>query len=371
MAAQLDRIETKVGTIADIMPGVRNRPPPLPSKDDDSPPSSPSSVSSTSTARPATPPNMDVLSAQFDDMRNLLGTLIGRTDDIANEVARRRSFEAELEPRGPGLRRLEDLMRRALYRLGDSEFEHDLRQPLYDEKSVYGHDTASEYTSGRTATGSLYEGSEGMYPDDFGSRLRGPPNSFTDSFEKSRRGWTRVPESLLDGPLPDAEFDEEFLMANLPPDTPPSEYELGHVRVPPHIAARLPQRTYQSETGYAPSEYTQALGSEASTPRPPPREMEDGPPIPFRHEPLSDDQQSYYTEEDEGRGPLRGGPPPQPVDVPTPVRSPGHIPPTPGYPGMRPPFMAGGMPPPPPGVGEMPRPSLPRIAGVRDPISTT
>jgi hypothetical protein len=38
---------------------------------------------------------------------------------------------------------------------------------------------------------------------------------------------------------------------------------------------------------------------------------------------------------------------------------------------MRPPYPAGGMPPPPPGMTEMPRPSLPRIAGVRDPISTT
>ena len=107
------------------MPGVRDRPPPVPSKDDDdSPPGSPSSISTASTLRPVTPPTLphEALNQQFDDMRRLMGTLIGKTNDLASEVARSRSYEVDMSPRGPGMRRIEDLLRRALLRLGDSEF---------------------------------------------------------------------------------------------------------------------------------------------------------------------------------------------------------------------------------------------------------
>lgn len=100
---------------------------------------------------------------------------------------------------------------------------------------------------------------------------------------------------------------------------------------------------------------------------------EDQPPIPYRQEDRYPSEDGQYSEEEGDRGPSRRLPPPQPVDLPTPVRSPSQFPhqqfSQQGQPmNMRPPF-PGGMPP--PGMGEVPRPSLPRIAGVRDPISTT
>ena len=78
VANQLDRIERKVGRIAD---GKGELPPPVPPKGE-SPPSSPSSVSSASTARPITPEAAmgDAIAKQFEDMRRLMATLIGQNN---------------------------------------------------------------------------------------------------------------------------------------------------------------------------------------------------------------------------------------------------------------------------------------------------
>lgn len=393
------------------MPGVRGRPPPPPSKDeDDSTPPSPSSTAST--ARPVTPPpymSADSVQRQFDDIRNMLGSLIGRTNDIADEVAKRKEYEVEPPPR-PELSRIENLLKRTLSRLGEQDMDD-----FPPERSNVPMDTPfSEKppSSVRTRTGSIYDGSNAVYSDELGSKVKAPANSFVEVYDPRRRRWSSVPSSLLDGDAPEPEFDADFAIDNLPPDTPPEDYPLDPVQVPDYIRDRLPRkggvstqpppRSLQHDYGteYTQTEYDESASVQDQPPLPPtkdsstapptPREgseettqdMQDQPPIPYRTEQIPDDQQSYWSEDDSQRGPVPQAPPPAPVDLPTPVRSPGQMPMNgfnngqSGYgAGMRPPMSGPGMMgpgmPPPPGMGGMGRPTLPRIAGVRDPISTT
>ena len=399
---QLERIEQNTKLITDLMPGVRDRPPPLPKKDDDSPPSSPSSTAST--ARPVTPPpymSADSVQRQFDDMRNMLGALIGRTNDIAEQVSRAREFEI-IAPR-PELARIEGLLRKTLSRLGDSEMNIwadpktvGVEQPPMAKRS-------KPPSSIRTETGSMYGGSEGTFFDQIGAKVKVPASSFHENYDPSRKRWTGIPESLLDGDLPSPDFDAEFQIANLPPDTPPEEYELGRIEVPDFIrgvprqnrSRSVPPEEYksnyeQTEYGTSPQQPPQPFPKDPSpvstSTQPDVREHDfaDIRPVPVRQDEIYDDEHTEGSVDDDyRRGPSRPAPPPQPVHVPAPVRSPGNLPPNQGPPGpgMMPPFAPGmsgmpGMPgpmgmPPPPGMGDMPRPNMPRIAGVRDPISTT
>lgn len=354
--SQLDRIEHKVSEIAertgDLPPLSRSRR--HGGDDDGSPPSSPSST--TSTARPITPPAKlvpDGLADQLDDMRRLLGTVIGQNKDLMDEVNRRRSWDAEVP----------HLLRRALLKLGDDEFldAHPPAQP--PPRSAAG--------------GSLYDGAGSIYSDDLGSRVKGPPNSFTESHEALvQKRFSAVPDSLLDGEVPDGDFDEELAMRDMPPEDPPQEHILPKVQVPAHLLARRQQQQQpqqqQTPQAFGDDEYSDAYTEvgDGSPPPPPPKSASTTPPpIPYRDEGRDGSRSpSMYSEDEYARDPNRRGmPPPQPVDLPTPVRSPGAYPPHQmgGQPnlGFRPGFPGGGMP--------MPRPPLPRIAGVRDPISST
>jgi len=358
VTTQLDRIERKVGQIAE---GKIEIPPPVPSKDE-SPPSSPSSISSASTARAVTPPN-DAVAQQLDDMRRLLGTVIGQNNDILNETARRRSFEVQLSPRGPGLRRIEDLLRRALLHLGDSEIAAELGRESGDPQSGEAyHASRSPTEEGLTREGSIYPGSDAMYSDEYNPKVNAPANSFTEDYAQRRRGhFSGVPQSLLEGDLPEPDLDEQFAMRDLPPQTPPAEYMIPRSQVPPHMAQmprQPPQQTPATEAYEYPQEEYTDYGSEQGE-----SQEQDQAPVPYGQDQQSDRSRSEYGDEVTQRSATRL-PPPQPVDLPTPVRTPQS------YPAQMGPSY-GGMPPPPPGMGEMLRPSLPRIAGVRDPISTT
>ncbi|WWD20657.1 hypothetical protein CI109_105133 [Kwoniella shandongensis] len=413
IGSQLDRIERKVIQIAENQAALadRERPPPVPSKDldDESPPSSPSSsTSSIETARPVTPPPVimpEVMNSQFDDLRSLLGNIIGRQEDMAQELARRRSYDVELPDRGPGMTRLENMLRRLLERVGDSDYLDVLSGPVPDEKRAYHMSHLSTPKPQGTKDGSMYGGGDSVYSGEFGSRGRhAPANSFTSDYDRRRRGpLTDVSDSLIDGQLAEPEFDENFALSGLPPDTPPGEYVPRHPQVPAQLTRRAPPaqpaeqpapQSQPEEPQY--EEYYQDDAPEPAsvaeeevpiteyeptpqpTPVPPPKEVTpeqspDQPPIPYRTEDDYDDEDRTYEEETYPRGPSRPGPPPQPVDLPTPVNSLRNMPQyqQQGQYPMRPPFPVGGMPPPGPGMTDMPRPSLPRIAGVRDPISTT
>jgi hypothetical protein len=341
----------------------------------------------------------DSIQRQFDDMRNLLGSLIGRTNDIAEEVARERKFKLEA-PAQPELGRIERLLHRALSRLGDKEYELPPPPPRLPAAA-----RAKPPSSASTRIGSWYDGSDAVYPEEYADKYKAPPGSFVEVYDPRRKRWSSVPSSLLDGDPPEAEFDADFAIHNLPPDTPPEEYQLGPVEVPQFIKDLGRQRAGQTPaqpvfeslesppspsplSEKAPTPLHKAMSTAPPTPyeeREPLHEMHDvepdRTPLPFRTEQLPEEQMTVYSEDEYDRHQPRQGPPPAPIDLPTPVRSPGRMPaqgqygpiPRVGIP-PRPP-MSGpgmmGMPPPPPGMGEMPRPPLPRIAGVRDPISTT
>jgi len=364
IAGQLDRIENKVDRL------VLDRPPPLPSKGQ-SPPGSPGSVSSTSTARPVTPPLMqDAVAQQLDDMRRLIGTVIGQNNDI---LQNRRSFDVDLPPTNPALRRLEDLLRRALHRLGDSDIMEEDGINKYPD-----HPDDRRSASGK-GEGSWYEGGDSIYSSEFKSKYMGPEGSLSqEAHHELFGGPSPVPSELLDPYAASPDFDENFAMHNLPPETPPSDFAAPRTTLPPHLANHLrgqrPPPVHMSSKSE--SMYTEDAYPEEQTPSETP---EDQRPIPV-HPPQHDDDDmttSYGEEEETPRGPVRQLPPPVPVDLPTPVQSqeniqmhglPGQGPAVqPGYPGAS--GFAGL--PPPPGVQGMARPSMPRIAGVRDPISTT
>ena len=197
----------------------------------------------------------------------------------------------------------------------------------------------------------------------------------TDSY-KHRKQWSEVPSSLLDGPLGEGDFDSEaerIAMEDLPPDTPPAEYMIDKSTIPPHIAARLPRQQQPPDEEYYEEDepYEESIHTEPLPESSPPPSKHTPPPVPYRPEEDPERGDSIYTDDELDRRPITRLPPPEPVDLPTPVGSESGYPQMAGGSHMRPPYPMGGMPPPPPGVGEMPRPSLPRIAGVRDPISTT
>jgi len=364
MASQLDRIESKVDRL------VLDRPPPLPSKGQ-SPPGSPGSVSSTSTARPITPPIMqDAVAQQLADMRNLIGTVIGQNHDI---LQNRRSIDIDLPSTNPALRRLEDLLRRALYRLGDSDIMEEDDIPKYSD-----HQSELRSRSGKEE-GSWYEGGDSIYSSEFKAKYLGPEGSLSHEAQHELYGGpSPVPSELLDPYAASPDFDEEFAMHNLPPETPPSDFAAPRTTLPAHLADHLRGHHRPQQTARVSSKsetvYTEEVYEEGPTPETP----ADQRPIPIRppsHD--DDDMTTSYGDEDPPRDPARRLPPPAPVDLPTPVQSQENIQmhgqsgPGPsmqqGYPGAS--GFAGL--PPPPGVQGMARPSMPRIAGVRDPISTT
>ena len=241
---------------------------------------------------------------------------------------------------------------------GDNEIAAEFGRGSQRSQAGEGYpESQSPTDEGWDQGGSFFAGTDAMYTDDFNPKTRAPPNSFTDSYDPRRRQrFSAVPESLLDGELAEPDFDEDFAMQDLPPETPPAEYVIPRARVPPNIGGRRPPPPAQQEQ--QPGDDYSEHKSERS------EDDQDQRPLPFRPDEQYDQRQSQYSDEAPERGPSRPLPPPQPVDLPTPVRTPETRPTQ-----MGPSY--GGMPPPPPGFAEMPRPSLPRIAGVRDPISTT
>jgi len=318
---------------------------------------------------------------------------MGRTDDIAQEVAKRREFDVEI-PGNPGLKRIEDLLCRALLRMGDKGMLDEMdKADAYDDRRPPKPPSAVSMEtplSQDTREGSLFDDSNGIYSEELNPRRRAPVNSFASSYDARRKDrWSGVPTSLLDGSIPEMDFNEDMAMADLPPDTPPEEYIVPRPQIPPHLANQLPRYRSKSQTEDQydderyPSEYASEHPGDEQEQEPSeytePLDQDEGDRTPVPYRPEDEDQQEGSTDYDEESERGRRGrlPPPQPVDLPTPVRSDGDLPPLPpnqmGQMGQMgdPMSMYGGMPPPPPGMSQMPRPSLPRIAGVRDPISTT
>lgn len=425
---QLDRIERKVYQIAENKSALASRdppPPPLPSTDSDdesTPPSSPilssssSSSSSTEMARPVTPPPFivpELINQQFDDLRNLLGTLIGRQEELlgrqdmlARELERKRSFDVQLPDRGPGLARLEDLLERVLNRVGDSDFPDEYRPTFEKKKDYLASHLATPKTEG-TIEGSMYGGGENMYSSEFDGRgRRAPVNSMSSGYKRRRLGPSEgAPASLTESEIPSPEFNDDFALSALPPTIPPQEFTSRQPQGRPKLFIKslrqhpqpVPQHVPQHSTAqeyHGPEYNKEEYEPEAEQPiteyepsaqpdsEPTPYPAEETtvqqspiqPSVPFRTEKDYQDDFRPYQDETYTRRPARQAPPPQQLNLPTPANSPRNMP---SYharlgPSMRPPFPPGfGMPFPGPGMTNLPRPNLPRIAGVRDPISTT
>jgi hypothetical protein len=300
----------------------------------------------------------DAVAEQLDDMRRLLGTVIGQQNDFLQN-------RQDLSPRQ---RRMEDMLRRVLYRMGDE---------LPEDYNDGGH---IEEIGSPDKVGSWYKGNDGsIYSAEIRPKYKTPGGSPSSTERRRQSGRpSPIPSELLDpyGGSPD--FDDDLAIDGLPLSRPPSDYILPAKTIPPHMAGHL-QRHQNNEPQHptqarVESVYTEEAYSEDRTS--PPSEMQ--PPIPMRPPPPLDDDEhsSSYDEFEIARNPARPLPPPKPVDLPTPVGSrenlnmhgsgPGPSI-RPGYPGMS---QYGNLPPP-PGVAQMPRPSMPRIAGQRDPISTT
>ncbi|KAL7422817.1 hypothetical protein Q5752_002113 [Cryptotrichosporon argae] len=404
LTSQLDRIEGKVDKIATAP--VPERPPPVPSKDDDSPPPSPSSTTSTSsssssssldTARPVTPPPLVLppsLTQRLDDMTHLLGTVLGQQSDIMHELARRRTFDVELDgSRNITLPRIEDLLRRLLLRVGDSEYGDDIPlKPRVMAPAHYRKDD-DERRSVSTRPASMDWDGRSVFSDEAGHRAPARPSSEATSRRRADDIST-VPSSLLKGDVGSPDFDDDFAVAHLPPASPPHEHATPRPAVAPPAFRRRqqappPMQPVQEEYEY-PQEYEDEYEPEPEPEPEPSPEQEDEaeverslpsepiedepehaaerPPVPYVQDEYDEDSYEDEAEEAYARQPSRRLPPPQPVDLPTPV---GEEPPRP-FPGpqqfppsMQQQFMPGSVPDMPP------RPSLPRIAGVRDPISTT
>jgi hypothetical protein len=218
MSDQLNRIEHNVYGISQAYSN-RDVAPPVPTKDGGSPPSpfgsppsTPSSSSSSSTARPVTPPTpvSDAVARELDDMRSMLGTLLGRTNDILD--AQLKARKSESSTRGPTLHRIEDLLRRLLVRSGDSEIADEMGYEPEDRhfppappflRQQKSERNPSEYTDASSFKG----GSGSIYSDQVLRRAPAPPGSFTSAYDREGR-MTPVADSLLDGELPGIDFDE-------------------------------------------------------------------------------------------------------------------------------------------------------------------
>ena len=369
MASQLDRIEN---TVNDISHNLGETPAPKTR-------SRSSSTSSTETARPVTPPAFIVpqsITDRLDDMQHVLGELLGQTQSLMDEVHRRRSYDLEIPDSGQ--KRMEDIMRRILAKLGD---ERIFDEPFQEEP--YKPKPKKASTISESESESAYGGTNTMYSGEYSNKIPAPPNSETTEYRRKRENrFSGVPESLLDGSIPGSEFDEDFAMQDLPPADPPQEHVLPRMQIPAHLIKRRQQSAATTPVlRHSPipeepedlEEYPESYVSEqddrqAYVETEP--EEEDLAPMPYRQEDEYERDPSVYSEDYSPRGPTRQLPPPQPVDLPTPVNSLKNMPYNPtSYPG-RPPFQ-GGMPVPPGPTDMPPRPSLPRIAGVRDPISTT
>lgn len=306
-------------------------------------------------------------------MQLLLGQLVGQNRDLMDEVARRRSYEVETPAMTGPQKRLEDMMRQILRKLGGAQ-EYDEYLP----ESAGSTPPPSPPPTMYTKDGSMYRGNGSVYSDD--GKVRAPAPSFTSSYDRKKR-FSGVPDSLLNGSVGGGEFDH-YTMDDLPPDDPPREHVIPHVQVPPHLARQRRQQQSEAPTPMIipaaipeePEYYEESIPEGQIQARPNQQayaetepESPTPPPVPYKQ----NDTPSEYSD-DYNRGQINRGPPPQAVDLPTPVNSLRNLPTNgQGYmPGM-PMGMQGGRPPYPGMMPPMPRPSLPRIAGVRDPISTT
>lgn len=380
---QLDRIETKIGKLERLdklddleakLSTLHNLPPPVPSKDGHGDPdgsdsdseSDTSSVSSTETARPVTPAPVIIpaaFSQRLDDISTLLGAVLGQQRDIMDELGRRREIQVELDSnRHITLPRIEDLLRNILERVeegahGQSYASRRTPSVPYKRRATPVHEADSDVGD---REGPWYNGAGSVVSSDGGLQPPAPPNS--EAGIKTPRT-VYLTESLLDENVGEPDFDDEFMINNLPPAEPPQEQRIPRAQ-PPTFIRRLPPMGQPQQPMQAPQpagpqqpqerayDYTSEVEAQPET------EIQHPRPIPFgaQHAAENLDQYADADAEQAARGPLNRGPTPQPIDWPTPVAErdrrlqtpapppgpiPSGLPPASGPPGPGPQFTPG------------------------------
>lgn len=366
---QLDRIELAVADIGTFLSvpaalsvkdgeGTTRR-----SHQQEAPPTSPgspssSSSSSSSSSDTATQPGTPVEDSRlFQDLAALKEQNRALMDQ---QIKVQRMLESdEMRPaKGPSLERLEDLLLRLLARDGDSEcptgFTGNDYAPAYRAKKAPSPSVLSKRTFDTAHPDS-------MYSDEQGARAPAPAPSIDSEYARRQRArMSGVPESLLEmSSHLTEELDEEWEMQNLPPQSPDVDLDPRPRAMPPIMLNRMGPERYESSVSEVesrphriqpPSE--DESSSEAETPRPAQRPILL--PRPQSPETVSESTATSTTPSPPHRQ-FRPGPVPQPVRLPSPV-------PLEGYPSVvPPPSFRPGFP--------LPQPS--RLAGAREPMTTT
>ncbi|WOO79595.1 uncharacterized protein LOC62_02G003121 [Vanrija pseudolonga] len=312
---ELRKLEGLVDCLRDLSKPDRldDQPPPLPSKDSvfaESPPPSPTTSVSTlsDTERPVTPPDFllpESFNQRMEDMGHLLGLVMGQQKDIIEELAYRRELDAE----GPA--RMEAMFAQILHQLEANAYHQKPLAPL-PRKRPASSESWSE------VEGDFYPGSQSVYSGDFGQRTPAPPNTLHSATSLL----SRIPESLLEDDTLEPEFDEEYEVGNLPPASPAHEQKQYRTEVPEAVVRqRNQQLEYESEVEdeEAAEDVERVLADPAPAPATPPQR-----PIPYR-QPQADERPEeetvYRDEQPERRRPTTRAPPPEPVELPTPVNS--------------------------------------------------
>jgi hypothetical protein len=256
---RLDRMDEKLDKLNELanrpltraLSTASSRPPPVPSKDDDTesidvelsdteterPPSpalSDGSSASADSERPVTPtlPSgpvpfivPDSLNQRLDDMSNLLGTVLGQQRDILDQLNQGK------RDRGMGMMDpghsapVEDMLRQILSHLGT----------VQPRGSFSGSTVGSEFDPT-----SFYPGGS-VYGSEVGMNPIAPPNSVIGVPSPTLS--SVIPESLLNGSIEHNPFDYEYATRNLPPAQPPMPSQ----RQPAHMPEWLRQRQNQQQ----------------------------------------------------------------------------------------------------------------------------
>lgn len=369
VVSRLDRIELAVADIGTFL----SVPPALSVKDSEvyrsgsrrqeavpTSPGSPSSSSSSSNSssgiatQPGTPVEDSRLLKDLASIKDQNRALMDQQLQVRHMLE---SGEAK-STKGPSLERLEDLLLRLLARTEDSDSLTGFSEQDYNP-SQRARKPSSPSIRSRATFDTAHPDS--MYSDEQGARAPAPAPSIDSEYARRQRArMSGVPEPLLEiSSHLTEELDEEWELQNLPPQSPDVDLDPRPRARPPIMLNRKNPERYASSVSEAESLFPRLQhdaddegSSEAETLRPVQRPII----IPRPQTPESSSETTTTsTTPSPRRRHFRPGPVPQPVRLPSPV-------PLEGYPSVvPPPSFRPGFP--------YPRPS--RLAGAREPMTTT
>jgi len=298
--------------------------------------------------------------------------ILGRSEIILDEQQKMRELLEDKIPwqkdhmagRVPTLHRIEDLLLRLLVRSGDSEI---LDEAGYRKNIPPSADGPNQSASAHSRF-STDETDTSVFSSEDGLRAPPPPGSLATSFRPSHGDRaSRISSSLLvTTPRIDGELDENREMQNLPDGSPPPRRERNRPMPPdlPYLRKPyvVPESIHSEDQEDGEERYATGSRQDATSPTEsiPPRTGPASRPIPVAGRPGHDLPRTPESSSPTLPRPRthRPGPVPEPLNIPSPVM-PGR--PSNMAPSSFRPSASMSMP--------MPRPS--RLAGTREPMTTT